>query len=157
MLAAAVLSSCHRHTEGRVSSFSVVDPTVSKQLISGFYASENGFRWAGPLFTFVLPPPVHTSGDTAKAAQVTLSLYFPQNEIDQLGPVTITATGLEYQFAKATYDKAGAYDFVVEIPPAAFSCTNLLPLTFSVDKYLHGANGDVRDLAVVVNKISLRN
>jgi hypothetical protein len=49
MLAAAVLSSCHRHTEGRVSSFSVVDPTVSKQLISGFYASENGFRWAGLL------------------------------------------------------------------------------------------------------------
>ncbi len=132
------------------------DPTASKQLISGFYGIENGFRWAGPSFTFALAPPGGVGTGPAKPAKLTLSMYFPDTQIARLGPVTITATGSEYEFGKATYDKGGAYDFVVEIPPAAL-CTNVLPVTFSLDKYLHGSNADLRDLGVVVNRVSLRN
>ncbi|MFL6450190.1 MAG: hypothetical protein ACJ746_21300 [Bryobacteraceae bacterium] len=155
-LFASLFAGCHRPTAWRASSFSITDPTISRQLISGFYASENGWRWAGPTFTFALPPPARTGPDPLKPAKLTLSLFFPPNEIDQLGPITITATGSDYQFGKATYDKPGPYDFVVEIPPEAL-CTNVLPVTFSLDKYLHGSNADVRDLGVVVNRISLRN
>src|SRR5206468_4837346 len=133
----------------------VADPAVSKQLVSGFYAVETGFRWAGPSFTFALPPPTIGPGPQSPA-RLTLSLYFPQNEIDQTGPVTITALGSEYEFGKATYDKAGPHDFVVEIPPAAYSCTNLLVVTFSLDKHMRPTNGDARDLGVAVNRISLR-
>lgn len=152
-LAAALLASCHRAPDRLVGSFSVSDPAVSKQLVAGFYASENGYRWTGPTFTVALPA---RNSDTPRRAELTLSLYLPPNEIEQLGPVTITATGSEYQFGKATYDKAGAHDFTVEIPDEAVSCTNVLPVTFSLDKYMHPSNGDARQLGVVVNRISLR-
>ena len=101
------------------------------------------------------PPPV--SADGQKPAKLTISLYFPPNEIDLIGPVSITATGSEYQFGRAKYDKAGPYDFEVELPPAAFSCTNILPVTYSLDKFMRPSNGDARKLSVVVNRISLRN
>ena len=151
-----LLSSCHRQTQWRASSFSVADPSVSKQLVRGFYRVESGYRWAGPSFTFALPPPARANTDAPKPAKLTLSIYFPLTQIDRLGPITSTATGSEYQFGKATYDQPGPYDFAVEIPAAAF-CTNVLPVTFSLDKYLHGSNSYLRDLGVVVNRISLRN
>lgn len=147
-----LLGGCHHRTASRVSSFSVADPSAARQLVSGFYEVENGSRWTGPEFTFALPPP----GGPPRPAKVAISIYFPPSEIERLGPITITATGSEYQFGKATYDKAGPQEFVVEIPAAAF-CTNVVPVTFSLDKYLHGANSDLRDLGVIVNRISLRN
>jgi len=150
---ASVLGSCHRHTEARVGTFSVTDPLASKQLVSGFYPAESGFRWAEPIFTFALPIPER---EGVRPATFRVSLYLPPNEIEQLGPVTITATGPELQFGKVTYDKAGSHDFVVEIPPAVLCCTNVLPVTFSVDKYMRRANGDRRDLAVVVTKFDFR-
>jgi len=155
VLFAILLSSCRSRRTHLSSSFSVADPSASKQLISGFYAIETGFRWAGPSFTFALPPPSIGPGPQ-RPAKVTLSIYFPQNEIDQIGPVTITALGSEYQFGKVTYDEAGPHDFEVEIPPAAFSCTNVLLVTFSLDKHMRPTNGDARDLGVAVNRISLR-
>lgn len=157
VVATLLLASCHRQSVRRVDSFSVTDPAISKQLVAGFYASENGYRWAGPTFTVALAPPSSSNPSTPHAAELTISLYFPSNEIEQLGPVTITATGSEYQFGKATYDKAGLHDFTVEIPEQALACTNVLPVTFSLDKYMHPSNGDARQLGVVVNRISLRN
>lgn len=156
LLTTLLLSSCRGKRIALSSSFSVADPSVAKQLISGFYAVETGFRWAGPSFTVALPPPTLGAGPH-QPVKLTLSLYFPQNEIDQLGPVTITALGSEYQFGRETFDKAGPHDFQVEIPPAAFSCTNVLPVTFSLDKHMRPINGDARDLGVAVNRISLRN
>ncbi len=154
ILMASFLGSCHRQTESRLGSFSVTDPSIANQLISGFYTNESGFRWAGPTFTFAVPIPKLDHELTT--ATFTLSLYVTPNEIEQLGPVTITATGPEAQFAKATYDKSGAYDLVVKFPRSAICCTNLLPLTFSVDKYMRGSNGDRRDLAVVVTRFKFQ-
>jgi hypothetical protein len=149
---ATLLSSCHGPPDRRMRSFSAADPAASKQLVVGFYPSENGYRWTGPTFTVALP-----ADNPAHSAEVTLSLFLPPNEIEQLGPVTITATGSEYQFGRATYDQAGAHDFTVQIPQGALSCTNVLPVTFTLDKYMHPSNGDSRELGVVVNRISLRN
>lgn len=151
---ASLLGSCHRQRESRVGTFSVADPLVSKQLVSGFYSVESGFRWAGPTFTFGLPIPESTGGP--RTARFVVSLYLPPNELEQLGPVTITATGPEIQFGKVTYDKAGPHDFVVEIPPAFLCCTNVVPVTFSVDKHMRRENGDARDLAVVVTRFDFR-
>jgi hypothetical protein len=156
VLVTILLSSCRSKKTQLSSSFSVADPSVSKQLIAGFYAIETGFRWAGPSFTVALAPPT-LDPERRQPLKLTLSLYFPQNEIDQLGPVTITALGSEYQFGKVTYDKAGPHDFEVEIPPAAFLCTNVLPVTFTLDKHMRPTNGDARDLGVAVNRVSLRN
>lgn len=149
---ATLLTSCHRPPDRRLSTFSVANPAASKQLVAGFYSTENGYRWTGPTFTVALPPP-----NPERPAELTLSLFLPPNEVEQLGPVTITATGSEYQFGRATYDKAGPHDFTFQIPERAFSCTNVLPVTFSLDKYMHPSNGDSRQLGVVVNRISLRN
>src|SRR3954453_17195571 len=108
---ASLLGNCHRQRESRVGNFSVTDPLVSNQLISGFYANESTFRWTGPSFTFALPIPESTR--KRRSAKLILSLYLPPNEVQLLGPVTVTATGREAQFGKPTYDRAGSYDFVV--------------------------------------------
>jgi hypothetical protein len=154
MLIASLLGSCHRTRESRSGEFSITDPVIARRLTSGFYSRERGFRWAGPNFTFALPVP--DDDGRLGSATFTLSLYLPSTQIEQLGPVTITASGPEAQLAKITYDKGGAFVFVVKIPKQAICCTNVYPVTFSVDKYMHGSNSDRRDLAVVVTRFDWR-
>lgn len=83
-------------------------------------------------------------------------LYFPQSEISELGPITLSATTPGFALGEATYYKGGSHQFEVEVPRGAL-CTNILPVTFSLDKYLPPSQQDGRTLGTVVTSISLAN
>lgn len=147
---------CQHQSQWPASSFSVADPSVVRQLVSGFYeVNDNRWRWTAPSFTVAFRPPNLNYTQPLRPARLTVSLYFPQAEIDQLGPITLTASGAEDQFGQTTYNAGGSHTFVADLPARAL-CTNVLPVTFSLNKSFHGSGGDARSLGMVVNSFSLK-
>jgi hypothetical protein len=140
---------CHR-VKMPASVVRMDDPAAASQLISGFYAVEgqggdNAWRWTGPDFSVALaPPPVARQG-----ARLLLRLYFPETQIKKLGPMTLTVYIDGQPLASETYTAGGSYDFVRDIP-ACFLQTNVLPVSFSFDRYTPHSAGEARDLGAVV-------
>lgn len=126
------------------------DPAVANQLISGFYGVEGGtgekaWRWTGPDFAVALaPPPTAQQG-----ARLVLKLFFPETQIQKLGPMTLTAFVDGQPLSPQVYSEAGSYDFVRDVP-ACFLKTNVLPITFSFDPYSPKTDAEGRDLGAVV-------
>jgi hypothetical protein len=126
------------------------DPAATGQLTKGFYAVEgqgggNAWRWTGPDFSVALaPPPVARQG-----ARLLLRLYFPETQIQKLGPMTLTAYIDGQPLGSETYAEPGNQDFVRDIP-ACFLQTNVLPVSFSFDRYSPHSAGEARDLGAVV-------
>jgi hypothetical protein len=127
------------------------DLSTANQLISGFYSVEgDGWRWTGPDFALALaPPPTAQHG-----ARLLLRLYFPETQIQKLGPMTLTAFVDGEPLAPETFDKSGSYDFVRDVP-GCFLDTNVLPITFSFDPYSPESETDGRDLGAVVLRAAL--
>jgi hypothetical protein len=91
-----------------------------------------------------------------RPAKLTVDLYFPPSEMNALGPITLNASSSEHEFGAMTYYEDGPQKFEVEISPEAL-CTNVLPITFSLDKYLPPSRAEARELGMVVTSISLRS
>jgi hypothetical protein len=132
------------------------DPSTANQLISGFYdveggAGDNAWRWTGPDFSVALRPP---SGAAQRGARLQLRLYFPEAQIQKLGPMTLAAFIDGEPLAPETYIQGGSYEYVRDIP-ACFLDTNVLPIRFSFDPYLPHSATDGRDLAAVVSMAAL--
>ena len=149
-----LLAGCHRIRQPA----SVVytgDAATASQLIGGFYAVEgqeedHAWRWTGPDFGVALAPPPGAQ----HGARLLLRLYFPETQIKKLGPMTLTAYIDGQPLAPETYDTAGSYDFVRDVP-ACFLKTNLLPVNFSFDPYSPHSETEGRDLGAVVSMAAL--
>jgi len=152
---AFILVGCHR-VKLPASVIRTGDPAAASQLIGGFYGVEgrgagDAWRWTGPEFSLALaPPPIVQHG-----ARLLLRLYFPETQIQKLGPMTLTAFVEGEPLAPETYAKSGSYDFVRDIP-ACFLDTNVLPFTFSFDPYSPKSETDGRDLGAVVLMAALQ-
>jgi hypothetical protein len=132
------------------------DPSTASQLISGFYGLEgraggDAWRWTGPDFSVALAPPASAQRGT----RLLLRLYFPETQIQKLGPMTLTAFVDGQPLAPETFENSGSYDFVRDVP-ACFLDTNLLPISFSFDAYSPRSRADGRDLGVVVLMAALQ-
>lgn len=149
----AVSQSCGRQqTPWQQSSISVADPSISRQLLYGFYEADgNSWRWTGPSFGVALRVPPGIAG---KTAQLHVQLYFPPAQIKHLGFTTLSAETGNYKYNQVTYEEGGPHDFVASVPAAAL-CSNVLPIYFFLDKFEKGSRKDARDLGVVVTSISL--
>ncbi len=132
------------------------DPATADQLISGFYnienSGDNAWRWTAPDFTLALAPPP----EPQRGARLLVRLYFSETQIQELGPITISASVGGEPLAPETYAKAGGYDFVRDIP-ACFLDTNVLPVSFNVDPYSPKSEADGRDLGAVVLMAALQS
>ncbi len=146
------MAGCHR-LNSPVSVIHMGDPAVANQLITGFYNVEgggvDGWRWAAPEFSLVLAPP-----PAARQARLLLRLYFPETQIQKLGPMTLTAYIDGQPLPSQTFSEAGSHDFVRNVP-ACYLETNLLPITFSFDTYTPHSATEARDLAAVVKMAAL--
>jgi hypothetical protein len=142
-----LLAGCHRiATPATV--VRMGDAATAIQLISGFYGVEgegDKWRWSGPDFSLALAPP----RDAPHGARLLLRLYFPETQIQKLGPMTLTAFLDGQPLAPETYAKSGNYDFVRDVP-ACLLDTNVLPIAFSLDPYSPKTEGEGRDLGAVV-------
>jgi hypothetical protein len=122
------------------------------QLISGFYGvEENKWRWTAKQFTVGLGPP---PGAGQRGAKLVVQLYIPDGHVEKLGPVKLRAEAGGKALAPETFDKGGSFTYARDVPAATLD-TNLLPVTFTLDKAMPPSPGDGRELGAVVTAIGL--
>ncbi len=142
------LLGCHR-VQAPAGMIRMGNPATASQLISGFYDIEgegsNLWRWTGPDFRLALAPPP----SSMQGARLVLQLYFPETQLQKLGPMTLTAFIDGQPLAPETYSKSGSYDFVRDVP-ACLLDTNVLPIAFSLHPYSPKSAIQGRDLGAVV-------
>lgn len=144
-----LLVGCHR-VNGWSSVVQMGDAETANQLLAGFYGVEGGagnntWRWTASDFSLALAPPANAS----HGARLRLKLYFPETQIQKLGPMTLTASIDGEPLKPETFASGGTYDFVRDVP-ACFLDTNVLPISFAFDRYLPKSDTEGRDLGAVV-------
>lgn len=128
----------------------MADPAIASQLLSGFYAIENNsWRWVARNFSVALKPPPSISA----GGHLVVELYLAENEIQKLGPVTLTAAINGTSIGSETFQKAGHYNFTRNLSAQVLD-TNILPVQFCFDKSMATVS-DRRDLAAVIAGIAL--
>jgi hypothetical protein len=132
----------------------VSDPKIEPQLVSGFYAIEgNAWRWTAKQFSVVLRVP---SGASQRGATLDLALTVPQVTIDKLTSVTLSGSIEGHPLPPETYTKAGPYHYKQDVPPGALTAASA-KLQFNLDKAMPPANGDQRELGIIVASIGLES
>jgi hypothetical protein len=126
------------------------DPDAAAQLLSGFYAVEdNSWRWVARSFSVVLRPP---AGAAQNGARLSLKFNVPAGLVKH-GPVTVGASAGGQALAPENYGDAGNHTYVRELPAGAVGKD--VVVNFICDKTLPPANGDVRELALIVVSVGL--
>ena len=130
----------------------VSDPKIEPQLISGFYGIEgNAWRWTARQFSVVLRVP---AGAAQRGAALDLALTVPQVTIDKLKTVTLSATADGHPLPPETYNQTGQFDYKRDLAPGTLPNSSVR-LEFQLDKAMAPANGDLRELGIIVRSISL--
>ena len=148
-----VLAGCHQARRREpVSVLNTADPTIAKQLVGGFYKIEaKSWRWTSRQFIVsLLPPP----GSEQKGAKLNLHFFIPDDQIANLGPMTLNAEIDDYTMSPETYSKGGDHYYIREVP-ASLLRTNIVPVIFTFDKASPPTGADGRELGAVVSLISL--
>jgi hypothetical protein len=128
------------------------DPEAASQLVSGFYGVEqNSWRWTKRDFSVTLGAP---AGAALKGAELRVSLTAPQQLIDKLTDITLTASVNGRQLPPETYRAAGTYDYVRDVP-ASLLAASPVKVDFHLDKVMPPAGGDLRELGIVVLSVGL--
>jgi hypothetical protein len=130
----------------------VADPKVEPQLVNGFYGIEgNAWRWTARQFSVVLRVP---SGSAQGGAVLDLDLTVPQVTIDKLKSVTLSAAADGHPLPPETYTTSGQFHYKRDIAPGTLAGPSA-KLEFQLDKTLPPANGDLRELGVIVASVGL--
>lgn len=136
-----------------LSSVNVADPRAAGQLLSGFHSLEQrAWRWTEKRFTVVLQPPAAVAGH-----QTALTVRFtaPAVVIDQLGPVTLTASVDGETIGAQTFDKADeGLTFSLPVPEELLG-SEPVEVVIEVDKAIPPSDLDGRELSVIVSSIGL--
>jgi predicted small lipoprotein YifL len=162
--AAAASSGCGRKgppeasqtasTEGRLASrVRTGDPRAAQQLVTGFYAIENGaWRWTGRKFEVELGVP---AGAATSGAVLECRFNMPPTSVEKLKTQTLSASIGGEPLKPATLDTAGLFTYSREIP-ANLLAGSTVKVAFELDKALKPDNGDARELGVVASEFSLK-
>jgi hypothetical protein len=131
----------------------MADKSAKDQLITGFYALEsNSFRWVSRQFSVVLRPP---PGAGTRGATLQVTLYLPENHMQELGPITLNADAAGYPLKPETFSRTGTFTYARDIPADELD-TNIFPINFCLNKWKSPSRSDPRELGVVVTAIALR-
>ncbi|MBI3666096.1 MAG: hypothetical protein HY236_07705 [Acidobacteria bacterium] len=127
----------------------VADPKTAGQLLSGWYAVEQGsWRWTAKQFVVDLRTP-----GPDKPAQLQLKFTLPDVLISRLGSITLAATVNGVPLPAETFGKAGDQVYSRALPGAING--NVARVVFQVDKTLPPNDIDRRELGVVVSSVGL--
>jgi hypothetical protein len=130
----------------------VADPKVEPQLVSGFYGVEGkAWRWTAKQFTVVLRVP---AGAAERGATLDLALSVPQVTIDKLQTVSLFVTVDGHALPPETYTTSGQFDYKRDVAPGMLA-NQSARLEFHLDKAMPPANGDQRELGVIVSSAGL--
>jgi hypothetical protein len=128
------------------------DPQAQGQLVSGFYAIEEGaWRWTKQKFSVLLGAP---AGAAQKGAWLRVEVTAPDALIAKVGAVTLTARVNGEVLAPETYSAAGTYTY--ERAVAAGSLEDVpVRVDFTLDKTMQPDPPDRRTLGIVVTSAGL--
>jgi hypothetical protein len=122
------------------------DPQAQAQLVSGFYAIEEGaWRWTKRKFSVELAPP---AGAAKRGAWLRVHVTAPDVLIGKLGAVTMSASVDGEPLSPETYSAAGAYTYEREIA-ARMLRGESVRVDFALDKAMPPAGRDLRELGIV--------
>jgi hypothetical protein len=149
----ALTFGCRHKEKGLSSMVNMADPSTATQLVSGFHAVENGaWRWTMRKFSVLLktPPGAETRGGTLR-----FRLFISDDQINRLGPITLSADVDGHPLEPQTFAKPG--DYVYSRPVAAEVLkAPTVRVNFSLDKDREPDNVDGRQLGVVASLIGLQ-
>lgn len=127
------------------------DARSGDQLLSGFYAVEQGaWRWTAGHFSALLGVP---PGAPERGATLSLAFNFPGAVAGPLKQVTLTASVDGKKLASAPYKAEGNYIFAAEVPPGMLS-SGSLKVDFALDKSLP-PGADKRELGIIATSVGL--
>lgn len=127
------------------------DPEARNQLLNGFYGVENSsWRWTAGNFSVQLRTPPESA---RRGATLDFSFSIPDNSIQKLRTLKLTATLNGTILKSEQYDAAGQYTFSADVP-ASMLAADSARFDFTLDKTLQVA-GDKRPLGVVANSVAL--
>ena len=152
-VALALTVGCRHKEKGLSSMVSMADPTTATQLASGFHAVENGaWRWTMKKFSVVLKPPM---GSDQTGATLRFKLFISDDQINRLGPITVSAEINGTQLDPQTFDKPGDTVYSRPVPADALKSPSV-KVNFALDKAREPDNVDGRQLGVVASVIGLQ-
>ncbi len=130
------------------------DPRAPTQLLLGFYSLETGgWRWTAGKFTVILRPP----RDAAQmGAVVKLKFSLPQAVLDRVKSTTLTGAVGASALAPETYDKAGDYEYVREVPASALTSESV-KVDFALSKFLAAGAVEGRELGVIATAVGFEH
>jgi hypothetical protein len=147
---------CHSATKekGMASMINMADPSTANQLLSGFHAVEqNAWRWTTRKFAVMLKTP---AGSEQNGATLRLRLFIPDNQIKNLGPITMSADVDGHQLDPQTFEKGGDFAYSRPVPADALKAS-AVRVTFNLDKFQAPNGVDGRELGVVASVVGLQS
>ncbi|HEX4274569.1 MAG TPA: hypothetical protein VHZ74_04410 [Bryobacteraceae bacterium] len=136
------------------SSIQMADASTARQLLSGFGGVEEGaWRWSAQHFSAALQRP---SGAAASGARLTLRLFIPENQIRDLGPMTLTAYVNGHSLGEQRYSSAGDAVYTRGVS-SEYLRSPLAVVAFAFDKARSPSTRDDRELAAIAKSVSLES
>jgi hypothetical protein len=127
------------------------DPKAGAQLLSGFYSIEgNAWRWTAGRFSVLLRTP---PGAGQRGGTLAFAFTIPDQTVQKLGNITLTASINGMSLKSAEYHAPGAYIFNADVPASLFAADSV-KVDFALDKTMRPDN-DSRDLGVVATSVSV--
>lgn len=127
------------------------DPHAGAQLLSGFYAMENGaWRWTAGKFSVLLRTPPEAA---QRGGALTLAFTIPDIVIQKLNKVTITASINGMALKSAEFDAPGSYVFSTDVPASALT-KDSVRVDFAVNRTLP-PGVDKRELGIIAMSVGV--
>ncbi len=139
--------------DGPAIMLNVSDPRADKQLTQGFFPLEGTGRWTGRTFSATLKPPPTAA---RKGAVLMLRFGIPESSIEALHSVQVSAVVNGVALTPQEYTKAGEFEYIRDVPAAAFRNGNAA-VDFSLDKALPAGGNEHRELGVIVNTVGFES
>ena len=159
----ANLESCKRKKKQQVeyvdegsgqlaSTVNVANPRTAIQLVRGFHDVENGaWRWTMGKFSVSLHPPKDAA---EKGAYLVLKFVIPETVLAKNKSISLSATVNGTPIEAATYSTPGDQEYRKAVPASAVK-GDVVPIEFTLDKFIAAGTLDLRELGVVVSVIGL--
>ncbi len=145
---------CERVSQRRMKTrVSMADTSSAGQLLSGFYDLEQN-RWRWTARRFIIAFPGCGKSAEAKPHSLKLDVFVPEGQIQSLGPLTLTAEVNGTELAAETFRAPGVHTYMRTVPETAL-LSNIVPVTFYLDRAKAPGPGEGRELGLVVNNAQL--
>jgi hypothetical protein len=130
----------------------MADPRAAKQLTKGFYPFFGEGRWTERNFSAILKPPPTA---TRKGALLVLRFGLPETSINVLHTIQVSAAVNGLPLKPETFTKAGEFDYIRDVPNAAFNDSAVrvgaAHVDFALDKTMPPHDVETRELGIQVS------